>query len=212
MKRKVATKDAQPCIICQRMATTVLFNASGPDWIYTCDLHLEDNPQFATPVYPSEYNTALQEMKLCQTQLAQIKDKRDGKGGSWDNWINTMFTKKQAGKKEKNDTTDKDTDNAVSNSEETEQDPASLERELQVKYDKALETMSALQKQRKTFTLSDKMFEYRLLRRKQQRLRAQQQLKQQEQLKKEQESYTDTDPADLEAKFNFPTVPKNNLS
>ena len=206
VKRKVVTRDMQSCLICQRLTDTVLFNKSGPDWIYTCDLHLDDNPQFVTPLYSEEYKHALEDMKRCQMELAQCKNK-ERHTGSWDGWITTIFNKKRENEKKEQDSESKPT------FDETEKsiDSFHLERELQMKYDKALDTMTSLQAQNKNYKLSDKMFQYRMFHRKEQQQRLQQRKRQEEQVKKESESYTDTDPADLAEKFNFPSAPNSDL-
>ncbi|CAL9736738.1 VPS4-associated protein 1 [Monosporozyma servazzii] len=207
VKRKVAPKDRQSCLICQRLTDVVLFNQSGPDWIYTCNLHLEDNPQFVTPLYSPEYYHSVEEMKRCQLELTQCK-KKELHTGSWDGWITTIFNKKRI---DDNKEQDGDDDTKGTTVEPATTPPVNLERELQVKYDKALENMTTLQTQNKTFKLSDKMFQYRLLRRKEQQQHLQQRKRQAELAKKEAESYTNTDPTEFAEKFSFPAAPKGDI-
>lgn len=206
VKRKVAPKDRQSCLICQRLTDIVLFNKSGPDWLYTCDLHLEDNPQFVTPLYSPEYYQSVEDMKRCQLELSQYK-KRELHTGSWDGWITTVFNKKRSNDSKEQDSDDPKDTNGVS----PVTTPVNLERELQAKYDQALETMTTLQLQNKTFKLSDKMFQYRLLRRKEQQQQLLQRKRQMEQAKKEAESYTNTDPTEFVEKFSFPAAPKGDI-
>lgn len=204
----------QSCWICQKFTDTVLFNETGPDWIYTCDLHLMDNPQFVTPTYPAKYYEAVTEVKRCQLQLSQFKDKQLH-SSSWDGWITAIFNKKRG----KEDTPTGETTpplpppvallEAAQGSDTP--DPKKLERGLQMEYDSALETMTTLQSQNKTYKLSDKMFEYRIQIRRKQQLQLQQRKRQEEQAKREAQSYTTTDPAELAEKFNFPSVPQNKL-
>lgn len=215
IRRKVADKDIQLCLICHKLTSTVLFNKSGPDWIYSCDIHLDDNPQFVVPLYSDEYYKAVEELRCCQERLNQLNNK-DEQSKSWDGWITTIFNKKREVEKNKNK--DKDTideeikDNNTSNStNKTDATPELVRKELQLKYDTALETMTMLQKQNKRFKLSDKMFQHRLQFHRDQKRRLHQLKKQEGLMKREAANYSNTDPSELISKFNFPTAPKSSL-
>lgn len=209
VRRKVANKDMQLCLICHKLTSTVLFNKSGPDLIYTCDIHLEDNPQFVTPLYSNDYYKAVEELKCCQERLNQL-NKKDMQSKSWDGWITTIFNKKREVEKNKNEDKDKSGEDIKNNSNSLDTS-GSIKEELQTKYDKALETMTVLQRQNKYFKLSDKMFQYRIQSRRDQIRKLQQRKRQEEVLRREEANYSNTDPSELITKFNFPTVPKTDL-
>lgn len=185
--RKVATKDMQPCLICSKPTVTVLYNASGPDWLYTCDIHLHDNRHFATPIYSAEYQQAVKTLK---TLKLQVDEKSATKGSkSWDGWVSHVFAKKP----QKNDT-----------KEELEEKDVEGPESLQKKYDQQLDLVANLQRSIKKYQLSDTTFNNRVERRRNQEKMA-------EKRKKEQELYANTDPNILTSQFAFPSVPNNTV-
>ncbi|SCU87725.1 LAMI_0D07228g1_1 [Lachancea mirantina] len=187
IQRKVASKDAQCCIICSLPTTCVLFQNQGMDWFYCCELHLKDNPQFAKPIHTQEYLDALEEVKRLKSA---IDSKQANSSGNWDGWVKGIFIKKpNNGDKDKDDGQDEEA------SEEA------LGESLESQYQRSLESVVQHQKAQRKFSMSDVMFGSRLQLKKQiaaAKLRKQ----------KEQEAYTSTDPAELEARFDFPTVPR----
>ncbi|CCH60729.1 hypothetical protein TBLA_0D02250 [Henningerozyma blattae CBS 6284] len=206
VKRKVALKDIQPCLICNKPSTTVLFNGDnnnggGADWFYVCDIHLQDNIQFVVPVYSKEYENEvihLRQLKQKITSTAAIKN------GNWDGWVTKLFAK---GTKSSTKTDNIEADSAIDADNEDKgtkgQDtkaPADLSA-LQREYDETLDRITKLQKNNKTYQLSDTFYQSRLERKKQQEKLAARR-------KQLQESYTNTDPDELLSKFAFPSVPK----
>lgn len=213
IKRKVADKDVQLCLICHKLTSTVLFNKSGPDWIYSCDIHLDDNPQFVTPLYSDDYYKAVETLKYCQERLSQLYSK-DAQSKSWDGWITTIFNKRKEVEKNKNKNKDKIEEEIKDDAEDnstTADTPELVRKELQSRYDKALATMNMLQKQNKRFKLSDKMFQYRVQLRRDQARKLHQRKRQEELMRREEANYSNTDPSELTLKFNFPTTPNNKL-
>lgn len=197
--RKVATKDMQPCLICSRPTVTVLYSASGPDWLYTCDIHLHDNPQFAIPIYSTEYQEAVKKLKALKLEADQISAAKGSK--SWDGWVSHIFTKKQAKDESKEGKSDTTTEEKEPEKEAEKPKP----EDAQKKYSQQLDLVASLQKKNKKYQLSDTTFNSRIERRKNQQRMA-------ERRKKEQELYANTDPNELANQFNFPSVPKNTVS
>lgn len=180
--RKVSIKDTQPCLVCHKPTTTVLY--SGIDWFYTCDIHLRDNPQFVTHLYSKEYQEAVTKLKALKPPAAV------NSSSVLDGWI-TKFLKKDSTEKNRgSDDIDKTT-------EDKDQ-----RQELQRQYDAQLDLIAKLQQQNRKYQLSRTVFESRIQRKQwENRLREQKRI--------EDENYTDTDPQELEMKFVFPSVPKS---
>lgn len=205
VKRKVALKDTQACLICNKATTVVLYNASGPDWFYVCEIHLQDNPQFAKPIFSKEYEQEVQ-------HLRQVKQKISAtaaiKNGNWDGWITKLFSKHKDGKndsKSNNDDNENDKKEEDSPTDDNTSDnkgalPSDL-TVLQQEYDETLDRVTKLQKSSRAYQLSDISFQNRVQHKKN---------RDQQELRKKQlaESYTDTDPEELLEKFSFPSVPK----
>ncbi|QLL34548.1 hypothetical protein HG536_0G04100 [Torulaspora globosa] len=187
--RKVATKDTQPCLICSKPTVTVLYNASGPDWLYTCDIHLHDNPQFAIPIHSMEYQEAVEKLKTLKLQAGQAAAAKGSK--SWDGWVSHIFTKKPA----------KEEDNSKSDSSNESQE-AEQPEDVQKKYNQQIDLVANLQKKTRKYQLSDITFSSRIERRNNRQRMA-------ERRKKEQELYANTDPNELASQFTFPSVPNN---
>ncbi|CCK69965.1 Vfa1p KNAG_0D02150 [Huiozyma naganishii CBS 8797] len=214
IKRRVATKDSQLCMICQKPTTTVLFNQSGQDWIYTCELHLQNNPQFVTPSYSQEYHDAVENCKNNREALTKLKNNNSTDSSSWDTWVNRLFTKKQENDKAKpkeseilnSELPTNTRDDKGSNPTNPAKSPdiQSQINDLQGQYDAALEKMLTLQKSNKSFKLSDKMFALRLENRREKQ-------RAQERKRREEENYSNTDPEQMQSQFSFPEVPKNVL-
>lgn len=195
VKRKVALKDMQPCMICSKPATTVLYNQTLRDWIYTCDIHLQDNPGFVVPVYSKEYNDTV-------TELQQVKQKlkvqaSDG-SGSWDTWVNKMFTKKKP-----NEDKDKDGKDATEGNTDTNdgsKNPTKTTENYQEEYNGLLDKMTDLQSKVRNYKLDNTMFQHRLRTKRAQEIAIAKR-------KKEEANYSNTNPDELEKSFSFPTVP-----
>lgn len=136
--RKVHIKDMQPCLVCHKPTTTVLYN--GIDWFYTCDIHLQDNAQFVKPLYSKEYQDAVTTLKTLKPPTAV--DSNSGLDG----WV-TKFLKK-----DKKDGDDKTTDDK------------DQRRELQRQYDEQLDLVVKLQQQNRKYQLSSVLFESRIQR------------------------------------------------
>ncbi|KAL3232991.1 hypothetical protein RNJ44_04907 [Nakaseomyces bracarensis] len=193
VKRKVALRDTQGCVLCHKPSTTVLFNKSGPDWFYTCDLHLQDNPQFAVPVYGTEYDEVVAKMKDTKRALSMVQTK--GGLGNWDGWVNKFIS--TTNKKKEEDKKDSKEDSKEEKEKTKEENtPANLQRE----YEQLLDRLTQLQKDTKRYKLSDVMFQNRVDLKERQRIK-------EIRIKKIQEQYSNTDPTELETKFNFPSVP-----
>ncbi|QLQ82618.1 hypothetical protein HG537_0H03810 [Torulaspora globosa] len=187
--RKVATKDMQPCLICSKPTVTVLYNASGPDWLYTCDIHLHDNPQFAIPIHSIEYQEAVDKLRRLKLQVDKASVKNSN---SWDGWVSHLFNKKP---------TKEDHNEEVS----IENNEADEPEDVQKKYNQQLDLVANLQKKTRKYQLSDTTFNSRIERRKNQQRML-------ERRKKEQELYANTDPQELATQFTFPSVPNNPVS
>lgn len=196
VKRKVALKDMQSCIICQKPVTTVLYNQSGPDWLYTCDIHLRDNTNFVIPQYNNEYESTLQELQKVKLQL---KIQASNGTGSWDTWISKIFVKKSTSDK---DNDDEDSKKKIETDlEESKAPPVNMQAE----YNRLVDKMTELQQKNRNYKLSDNMFMHRTqLKRKQELLIAKR--------KQEEANYSNTDPNELKAKFSFPDVPNAELT
>lgn len=200
--RKVALKDMQPCLICGKPSTTVLFNGSGPDFFYTCDIHLKDNPQFVTPLYSKEYEAGLRRLKDLKSQINSTATK---KPGSWDGWVSSIFVKSTQKKEDINDTTDAveiDKTAEAKEFEKEEDSPTDKSKVLQKQYSEQLDLVADLHKKNRKYQLSKVTFESRVMRKRNEQRQA-------EKRRIEQEAYTHTNPDDLMQRFSFPTVPKN---
>lgn len=197
--RKVALKDMQPCAICSKPSTTVLYNASGPDWLYTCDIHLQDNPQFVIPLYSTEYNEAVAQLKLVKVKMDGLASAQN-QLGSWDGWVTKIFSKKEKQKKDDSKSPEPITTESADISSETKND-AEILLETQKQYSKILDKVTELQKNNRKYELAKIMFESRVLRKRTEQLNRERYLK-------EQENYSNTDPEDLLRKHVFPSVPK----
>lgn len=184
--RKVSIKDTQPCLVCHKPTTTVLYN--GIDWFYTCDIHLRDNSQFVTPLYSKEYQEAVTKLKALKPPAAV------NSSSVLDGWI-TKFLKKDS--TEKNVEKNRDGDDSDKTTENKDQ-----RQELQRRYDAQLDLIAKLQRQNRKYQLSRTVFELRIQRK-------QWENRWREQKRIEDANYTDTDPKELEMKFVFPSVPKS---
>ncbi|CAR29875.1 hypothetical protein ZYGR_0AD05640 [Zygosaccharomyces rouxii] len=189
--RKVGIKDMQPCVVCYKPTTTVLY--SGIDWFYTCDIHLQDNPQFVTPLYSKEYQDAVAKLKALKPLPAT------NSGSGLDGWV-SKFLKKD--KKEKHNGGDGDGNGDGDGDGEKTTKDKDQGQELQRQYDEQLDLVSKLQRQNRKYQLSRTVFDSRIQRK-------QMETKWKEQKRIEDESYTNTDPLELETKFVFPSVPKS---
>lgn len=199
--RQVAPKDMQPCLICSKPTVTVLYNASGPDWLYTCDIHLHDNPHFATPIYSDEYKEALDKLKILKVQVGKLS--AADKPASWDGWVSQIFIKKpKKDDEDENEDKDKDKDKELKNQANEKKQADSL-KECQQKYNQQIDLITSLQKKSRRYKLSDVTFNSRVQRKKNERIQA-------ERRRKEQEMYSTTEPEEI-AKFAFPTAPNNNI-
>ena len=178
-RRKVATKDQKPCLICSKPTTTVLYNQSGPDWLYTCDLHLEDNPHFVTRVYSEAYSDTLRELEGVRRELEKVESLGRNSRASWDVWVSKIFDSRagsadtsSGGSNSNSNTTDTKTSPTTTTTTESTA-TATAQSSLQQRYNALLDRLAELRRQeqgRRNYKLSEQMFEYRLLRR-QQRLR-----------------------------------------
>ncbi|SCW01061.1 LAFE_0D04214g1_1 [Lachancea fermentati] len=199
IKRKVSSRDAKPCIICSIPTTCVLYGDKGIDWFYCCELHIQDNPQFATPIYPPGYEEAVQKLKVLKQKL---DEQQTSSSGNWDTWVNKLLSKKPKNADPKNaDPKNEDKEPAKeeiqSASDTLKQSTPTLEQEYQETLDSVVRFKQNLRK----FSLNDIMFASRVeSRKRQQALRLKKQ--------KEQEAFTNTDPDELMSKFAFPSVPK----
>ncbi|CUS22966.1 LAQU0S07e04258g1_1 [Lachancea quebecensis] len=199
-KRKVAPRDAHPCLVCLKPTTCVLYNASIQDWFHCCELHLQDNPQFAKPVYPAGYQDALGE-------LAELKRALDAQrvhgSGSWDAWVNRLISRKSKSEDDKGKESEKDTakGSGKDSDKDSDKEPSPDGVDAARAYQQALDRVARYRENLRTYSLSQIMFEGRL--EAQKRASA---LKQRRQ--REQEAYTNTDPDELQTKFAFPSVPR----
>lgn len=194
--RLVAAKDMQPCLICSKPTVTVLYSSSGPDWLYTCDIHLHDNPHFATPLYGTEYLESLEKLKTLKAQVDRLS--AASKPASWDGWVSHIFIKKPKKDDEDGDSKDKVEDKVEDKSEKKKE--ADTLKETQQAYSEQIDLVTALQKKNRKYKLSDVTFESRVQKKKND-------LRIAERKKREQELYTSTDPEEISKKFAFPSVP-----
>lgn len=185
-------------MICGKPTITVLFNASGPDWFYTCDIHLVDNPQFVQPSYPKEYHDLVANLKPLKERIEELQSK---KRGTWDQWVNNLLDSKKTSTKDKDEK--KEDDNTTSDAKKSD-DPPTLEQ-LKQEYQTKLDKVAALAESSDKYTLYDIVFQSRI-----DRLRKLAQLKEKKRV--EQQSYTNTSPDQLLKSFSFPEVPKNTVS
>lgn len=185
--RKVALKDLQPCLICGKPSTTVLHNGSGPDWFYSCDIHLKDNPQFVTPVYSNDYEAHVEKIKSLKQQIAAITKNTDP--SAWDSWVTKFYNNKSKTK-------------AYYGKEEEQVPDAQHASDLKKEYGEIVDKILELQKKNTKFKLSDVMFESRV-----QRLKDEHMMR--ERRRQDEKCYTNTNPDELLGKFNFPTIPKD---
>ncbi|CAI4060349.1 hypothetical protein N7582_001597 [Saccharomyces uvarum] len=199
VSRKVALKDMQPCAICSKPSTTVLYNASGPDWLYTCDIHLQDNPQFAIPIYSKEYNDAVGRLKEVKRKINTLTSAQN-QLGSWDGWVTKIFSKKDKEKKENSESPEAAPTEAAEAPLEAKKDAETL-LETQAMYRKILDEVTELQGKNRKYELAKIMFESRVQRKKTEQLNR-------ERYRKEQENYSNTDPEELLQKHVFPSVPQ----
>ncbi|KAL2707120.1 VFA1-like protein [Kluyveromyces marxianus] len=196
-KKKVSRKDRKACLICQNPTETVLFNASGPDWFYTCDLHLVDNPQFAQPLYPKEYHDLLAGLKTLKDRIEALERKQTG---GWDQWIGKWLDKDG---KQKPKEGDKEADKEAEGDKEPEKEaPKDTLLQLKKQYQDSLDRIALLKQKSNTYTLYDLVYQSRV-----DRLRKLAQLKEKKRI--EQQSYTNTDPQQLLQSVQFPEVPKD---
>lgn len=199
VKRKVGPRDSQPCTICSKLTATVLFNSSAHDWFYCCDLHLQDNPQFVTPIYPKEYSNALEKLKVLKQQLDH-REQIAKSSGNWDSWV-SKFLSRNDNKSKENVEEVEGSGEKQADAKETNDTQERLHASIQQEYDTNLDLVTKYQNNQRKFSLNKIMFEGRIERKKRQQILKQQKLK-------EQESYTNTDPDQLLQKFSFPSVPK----
>lgn len=195
-KRKVAQNDTQCCLVCYKPTTCVLHNASIQDWFYCCELHLQDNPQFAKPIYPPGYEETLSKLKELKSKL----DAQKARGaGTWDSWVNKLITRKAHNEKSSKEDTDKKDKKGSDDSATATTAP---ELQLDKEYQQTLDLITKYRENLRNYELSKVMFESRLdLKRRAHVLKAKRQ--------REQEAYTNTDPEVLQAQFSFPDVPKS---
>lgn len=200
-KKRVQPKDQKSCLICGNPTVTVLFNPTGPDWLYTCDIHLKDNPQFVKPLYPPEYDTVLKTLESLKRKITEVSQ---AEGGMWDQWINKFL-------KSKNEAPTNDTpqdnnkkhsskDQSEESSDENNPHSVSTSESLRKEYQENLDKLANLQNSNKKFTLNSIVFENRITRMKNMAAA-------QERKRLEQAAYTNTDPDQLLKKLSFPTVP-----
>ncbi|CCE64253.1 hypothetical protein TPHA_0H00430 [Tetrapisispora phaffii CBS 4417] len=199
---KVALKDAKSCIVCHRLSQVCLFNETGPDWFYSCPVHLENNAMLARPIYSKEYNDALSEMKQLKQQIGVLESK--GRE-SWDGWVANIFSKKKVDANVTNSGTEVDNGKEGSSEEsaETSQNDSTLDLSaLKKKYDGMLDQIAQMQKNNKLYELSNLMFQNRVeIKRRQDNLLAQK--------KQEEKNFTNTQPEEILQNFSFPSVPKD---
>ncbi|AET41668.1 Vfa1p Ecym_8398 [Eremothecium cymbalariae DBVPG len=193
-KRKVSAASASTCLVCLKPTTTVMYNKSGQDWFYCCDLHILDNPQFAQPIYTSHYKERLKRVNELGAKLGSHSATHSG---NWDSWITNLFTSAKVAPPETK---------SQPNSEKPPADPADAEpketlSQLKLQYDKELSAVADIKKNTRTYSLSQVMFESR-----QQRLKHLSNVKEQNRM--HQEAYSNTDPEDLLKRYNFPELPK----
>ncbi|CCF56511.1 hypothetical protein KAFR_0B02130 [Kazachstania africana CBS 2517] len=189
VRRKVGIRDMKSCLICQKPTTVVLYNKSIPDLIYSCEIHLQDNPQFVLPIQSTEYIRTVERLKILKRELAVAND--NDKTGSWDNWVTKIFSSKKSEGEVDDDNSKKANDSAT---------PSPDQADPRKEYNELLDRMAQLQNDVRLFKLSKSMFESRIHQR-------QMMLKRIELQKREEQSYSNTDPDELTTSFNFPSTP-----
>ncbi|SCU93578.1 LADA_0G03862g1_1 [Lachancea dasiensis] len=205
-KRKVADKDSQSCLVCYTPTATVLYNASIQDWFYCCEIHVDDNPSFAKPIYPEEYTDVLEKIKVTKQKLDVEKSR--GTTGSWDSWVNKVMYRRNSDKRvsESGNNTN-GADNIGEDKTSTGETPNSKNKppselaSLTHEYQLLLDQVSRHRNSIRNYSLSQVMFESRLDAKKRKYMR-------QRKAKQEAEAYTNTDPEELQTKFSFPSVPQ----
>lgn len=186
-KRKVADKDTSACFVCYKPTQTVLQHKSGHDWFYCCDLHLQDNPQFAQPIYSHDYHSAVAHTKKLAIMLKQETKKTTS---SWDSWFNKLVAYKSTG------------DGTVQNTGKTDKEKdIQPDTSISAQYQEAVDSLVKIKNSCKTYSLNSVVFHSRV-----QMLNDIKRL--QEQKQKKREAYSNTKPDELLAKYEFPEVPK----
>ncbi|KAH3901653.1 uncharacterized protein SCODWIG_01412 [Saccharomycodes ludwigii] len=169
VKRKVAKPE--PCLICYKPTSTVMFNENFyqqqyKDWFYCCDLHFIDNPSFMKPAYSQEYYHTLELIKELEPQIMRIN--KNNKSGTWDNWINKYLyndnnnktsskTKDKDQGKEKDENREKDSEKKSEDSEKMTE-----EQELINKYKNLKLKSDSLKLNNKQYQLNKIMYNQRL--------------------------------------------------
>ena len=193
----------------------MLYNQSGPDWLYTCDLHLEDNPHFVTRVYSEAYSDTLRELEGVRRELEKVESLGRNSRASWDVWVSKIFDSRagsadtsSGGSNSNSNSNTTDTKTSPTTTTTTESTAtATAQSSLQQRYNALLDRLAELRRQeqgRRNYKLSEQMFEYRLLRR-------QQRLRQLAKRRQEAANYSNTDPDEIAAKFQFPEVPRGKV-
>lgn len=191
-KRKVSPKDAQACLVCSNIVTTVLYNSVLQDWFYCCDLHLKTDPNFVKPLYPNDYEECLQKLATLKEEISKLDQ---NKKGNWESWA-TKFLFNQ------NKTTT-ETQNKLETSEENiAQTDASKDKDLRKKYEQYLNTISTYQQEVKKFQLNEIIFQNRIQRKREM-------LKIQQKQHEEQNLYSNTNPNELFQLFKSLNTPKS---
>ncbi|AGO11212.1 AaceriACL052Cp [[Ashbya] aceris (nom. inval.)] len=195
-KRKVAAADAGACLICDRRTVVVLHCAASGDWFFCCDLHLQDNPQFARPNYSSAYHDACRRAAELADRLAAA-EKTNSTG--WDSWLGRLATsKKKPAVPAKDGAPAQDQDKT----EDKDEKPAKVtSADLRREYESELATIATLRNKPTSYNLSGVMLTARVERRKRLAARA-------EQLREEEKAYSNTDPQQLLQRYHFPELPK----
>ncbi|AEY95467.1 FACL052Cp [Eremothecium gossypii FDAG1] len=196
-KRKVAARDAGGCLICDSRTVTVLHCAASGDWFFCCDLHLQDNPQFAQPNYTPAYHAACRRVADLASRLA-ASEKAAAAG--WDSWLGRF-----AASKKKPAVPAKDgnvSPQGQDKTEDKEEKPAEVSAaDLRREYERELATVATLRNKPATYTLSAVMLTSRLERRTRVAARA-------ERAREEEQAYSNTDPQQLLQTYHFPELPK----
>ncbi|CCD23284.1 Vfa1p NDAI_0B02490 [Naumovozyma dairenensis CBS 421] len=195
VSRKVSLKDINGCLICQKPTTTVLYNKSGPDWFYTCDIHLQDNPEFVKPIYGKDYETKTNRLKSVQQELHRIQKNNDP--SSWDGWVGKLFIKKnknQSPDKDKDKDKDENKDGDNNNNKVGNESTGNRSDMLQREYQTLLDELTHLKQNNRKYQLDNSLYENRV----QRRIRTQ----------RIKETYTATNPEELAQRLaTFPNVP-----
>lgn len=133
----------QPCAICSKPSTTVLYNASGPGLAIHVRYTLQDNPQFAIPIYSKEYNDAVGRLKEVKRKINTLTSAQN-QLGSWDGWVTKIFSKKDKEKKENSESPEAAPTEAAEAPLEAKKDAETL-LETQAMYRKILDEVTELQ-------------------------------------------------------------------